>query len=59
MHPLLTLLIALAGGALAFWVGLFVYGLIRKDKPEDKKRGRRKIPGLDSYADGGGDGGAD
>jgi hypothetical protein len=56
MHPLLTLLIALAGGAAGFWVALFLYGLVRKDKPEDKRPGRRKIQGLDSYGDNGGDG---
>jgi hypothetical protein len=56
MNPLLTLLIALAGGALAFWVALFVYGLIRKDKPEDKKPGRRKTLGLDGFDGGGADG---
>jgi hypothetical protein len=59
MHPLLTILIALAGGGAVFWLALLLYGLVRKDRKEDKRPGRRKIPGLDSFGDGGGDGGAD
>jgi hypothetical protein len=59
MHPLLTLLIAIAGAAAAFWIALLLYGLVRKDKKEDRRPGRRKILGLDSFADGGGDGGSD
>lgn len=61
MHPLLTILIIIGGGALGFWLALFTYGLVRKDKIEDRKpgRNRRKILGLDSFADGGGDGGTD
>lgn len=55
MHPLLTILIIMGGGALGFWLALFAYGLVRKDKKEDRKpgRGRRKIMGLDGF-DGGG-----
>lgn len=58
MHPLLTVLIILAGGIAAFWLALFAYGLVRKDKETDKRRGRMKILGLDSF-DGGADGGTD
>ena len=58
MHPLLTIFIIIAGGALGFWLALFAYGLVRKDKKEDRKpgRNRRKILGLDGFDGGGADG---
>jgi hypothetical protein len=59
MHPLLTILIIVAGGALAFRLALFAYGMARKDKEEDNRRRHRKILGLDGFDGGGADGGAD
>lgn len=58
MHPLLTILIIIVGGSLGWWLALFAYGLVRKDKNEDRKpgRGRRKILGLDGFDGGGSDG---
>lgn len=41
MHALLKIAILLAGGVAAFWVLLRIYGLVRKDRPEDKKRKSR------------------
>jgi hypothetical protein len=53
MHPLLMLLLALVGGAAAFWLALRTYGMIRGQKPEDKKKSRVRLTQT-SDADGGG-----
>ena len=54
MHPALFILIAIAGGALAFWLVLLVYGLIRKNKTTDRRRSRVRLTEDGGGADGGG-----
>jgi hypothetical protein len=56
MHPLLMILLAVVGGAAAFWLALGIYGWIRGQKPEDKKQSRVRLTQTSDTDAGGADG---
>ena len=58
MNSLISFFIVIACGVGGFWLALFLYGLVRKDKKSDRRRSRVGFTETgDSDGGGGGDGG--